>query len=165
MERIGSEIPPPSRESSKKAKPMKSVWSIGGVVMKTASCTAVAAAWLLLAISSAAIAVKDEAHQPKPPHILFVLADDMGWGDVGYHGSEIKTPNLRPAGLRWSPAGTVLCPARLLAHACGAHDGSLSHALRLASRRGPTLGAVRSAAGGTHPGAGTLALLKLLACS
>ncbi len=28
------------------------------------------------------------------PHILFVLADDYGWNDIGYHGSEIKTPNL-----------------------------------------------------------------------
>nr|XP_061800365.1 arylsulfatase B-like [Nerophis lumbriciformis] len=28
------------------------------------------------------------------PHIVFILADDFGWHDVGYHGSEIKTPNL-----------------------------------------------------------------------
>ncbi|OWF39966.1 hypothetical protein KP79_PYT04298 [Mizuhopecten yessoensis] len=30
----------------------------------------------------------------KQPHILFVLADDYGYNDIGYHGSEIKTPNL-----------------------------------------------------------------------
>ena len=28
------------------------------------------------------------------PNIVFVLADDYGWNDIGYHGSEIKTPNL-----------------------------------------------------------------------
>ena len=28
------------------------------------------------------------------PHIVFILADDFGWNDVGYHDSEIKTPNL-----------------------------------------------------------------------
>jgi len=28
------------------------------------------------------------------PHVLFVLADDYGFNDIGYHGSEIRTPNL-----------------------------------------------------------------------
>lgn len=30
----------------------------------------------------------------KQPHIVIVLADDFGWYDVGYHHSEIRTPNL-----------------------------------------------------------------------
>lgn len=29
-----------------------------------------------------------------PPHILFIVADDYGYNDVGYHGSEIATPNI-----------------------------------------------------------------------
>ncbi len=37
------------------------------------------------------IAPSEAASQP---NILFVLADDYGWNDIGYHGSEIKTPNL-----------------------------------------------------------------------
>jgi arylsulfatase A-like enzyme len=28
------------------------------------------------------------------PNILFILSDDQGWADVGWHGKEIHTPNL-----------------------------------------------------------------------
>lgn len=37
----------------------------------------------------------DDFDRPsQQPHIVFILVDDQGFRDVGYHGSEIKTPTL-----------------------------------------------------------------------
>jgi arylsulfatase A-like enzyme len=36
-----------------------------------------------------------QAEEPgRPPNILLLIADDLGWRDVGYHDSEIRTPHL-----------------------------------------------------------------------
>ena len=29
-----------------------------------------------------------------PVNVVFMMADDLGWNDVGYHGSEIRTPRI-----------------------------------------------------------------------
>ena len=34
------------------------------------------------------------AEQSTKPNIVYILADDMGWKDVGFHGADIKTPTL-----------------------------------------------------------------------
>lgn len=45
-----------------------------------------------LALAAAGAAPAQEA-APRP-NILFIVADDLGWADVGFHGSDISTPAL-----------------------------------------------------------------------
>lgn len=54
-------------------------------------------AWLLgcmLALHAPVSSASDLEEAPSPPNIVVILADDMGWKDVGFHGSEIRTPHL-----------------------------------------------------------------------
>lgn len=34
------------------------------------------------------------ADLPTRPNVVFVISDDQGWADMGYHGSDVLTPNL-----------------------------------------------------------------------
>ena len=36
----------------------------------------------------------EEVKGPRPPHLIFIMVDDQGYGDIGYHGSDIRTPVL-----------------------------------------------------------------------
>ena len=38
--------------------------------------------------------VKERPADAAPPNVVILLADDLGWADVGYRGSDIQTPNI-----------------------------------------------------------------------
>jgi arylsulfatase len=69
------------------------------------------------------------------PHIVVILADDMGWSDLGCHGSEIQTPNLDALarnGLRFSQFYNTggCCPSRAsLMTGLYAHQAGIGHVL------------------------------------
>ena len=48
----------------------------------------------VLALSACSAPLAAAQSKAARPHVVYVLADDMGWKDVGFHGSDIQTPNL-----------------------------------------------------------------------
>ena len=83
---------------------------------------------LLTAAIIAGFASSASAQPAKMPNIIFILADDLGYGDLGCYGQKkIKTPNLdrmAAQGMRFTQAyagSTVCAPSRCCPHDRQAH--------------------------------------------
>jgi arylsulfatase A len=74
-------------------------------------------------------AVRAAGAPPAKPNVIFILADDMGYGDAGCYGQKlIKTPNidrLAGEGVRFTQAyaGTTVCAPTRCALLTGLHIG------------------------------------------
>ncbi|HEX4142473.1 MAG TPA: sulfatase-like hydrolase/transferase, partial [Pirellulales bacterium] len=81
-------------------------------------------ATLIVACGSAVLSISPEttaysAESARRPNIVFILADDLGYGDLGCYGQKlVKTPNLdrlAAEGVRFTDAyagSTVCAPSR-----------------------------------------------------
>src|SRR5829696_5355068 len=85
--------------------------------------------FLLPALALVASAAASAADPPARPNIVFLLADDLGYGDLGCYGqAKIKTPNLdrlAAEGVRFTDcyAGSTVCAPSRCALMTGLHTG------------------------------------------
>lgn len=72
---------------------------------------------VLLIITVLTFGCKAESDQPERPNIILIMADDMGFSDIGCYGGEIQTPHLdqlAEQGIRFTQFynGARCCPTR-----------------------------------------------------
>ena len=85
--------------------------------------------WLVMAVVALSASAPTRAVQPRKPNIVFILADDLGYGDIGPNGQrEILTPNLdrlAAQGLRFTQAyaGAAVCAPSRSVLMTGLHTG------------------------------------------
>ena len=62
--------------------------------MKVASRLCRVSAFIAVCVFALAMASISTLAQSQKPNVVYIMSDDQGWKDVGYHGSDIKTPNI-----------------------------------------------------------------------
>jgi len=82
---------------------------------------------LVTVLSTLFIVQPTVAVENAKPNIIYFLADDMGYGDVGFNGcKDIKTPPFGYVSERRRDLGLPLRPTGLFAYTGVSDDGSLS---------------------------------------
>ena len=66
---------------------------MGEMVRKTA-LSALDRREFVAGLLAAGMVGRHSAFADTAPNVLLIVADDLGWSDVGYHGSALRTPNI-----------------------------------------------------------------------
>src|SRR6478609_9086169 len=84
---------------------------------------------LIFCLLSCSINILSQTKNSIKPNIIFILADDLGYGELGCYGQQkIKTPNLdkmAAEGMRFTQcyAGTTVCAPSRASLMTGLHTG------------------------------------------
>ena len=86
-------------------------------LLSAISCLSIVTVGIAFGAASAPAAAADAAATPARPNVVVILADDIGFSDLGCYGSEIRTPNLdrlAAGGLRFTQFYNTgrCCPTR-----------------------------------------------------
>lgn len=104
----------------------------GGAPGSPLSLTQLALAWCWVLLAAALASAQPAARTDVRPNIVLILADDLGWRDVGYQGTDFyDTPNID----RLARAGMVFTQAY-----AGAGNCAPSRAVLLSGQYGPRHG-------------------------
>lgn len=113
----------PTRNANRRLRVARCVCLIGfGFLLTLFFCPAVT-------IAADDVATKRNAIDKRPPNIIFILADDLGYGDLGSFGQQkIKTPNLdilAAEGMRFTNhySGNAVCAPSRCVLMTGYHPG------------------------------------------
>ncbi|MFN0086950.1 MAG: arylsulfatase [Blastocatellia bacterium] len=88
--------------------------------------------FLLSYLFGAAFVAPADSAAARPPNVIFILADDLGYGDLGCYGQAlIRTPNLdrmAAEGMRFTQfyAGSTVCAPSRAVLMTGKHTGHVS---------------------------------------
>jgi arylsulfatase A-like enzyme len=84
---------------------------------------------LLAVITALRLCVEPALTAPRPPNVVFIIADDLGWGDLGCYGQKIiRTPHLdrmAAEGMRFTQhySGNAVCAPSRCVLMTGKHPG------------------------------------------
>src|ERR671939_74728 len=106
-------------------RPSRATWVLHFLV----AASLLASSFACPAADRALEALQARIHPKHKPNIIFILADDLGYGDLGCYGqTKIKTPNidrLAAEGVRFTQcyAGSTVCAPSRSALMTGQHTG------------------------------------------